>query len=78
MASRNVALRMDAYHRLDAVRRPGESFSDAVIRILGEKPHAADVVAGFDPLPGGEARAFDRELRKVRKETEQAMKRRSR
>ena len=33
MASRNVALRMEAYRALDRERRPGESFSDAVLRL---------------------------------------------
>jgi predicted CopG family antitoxin len=77
MASRNVALRMDAYRTLDAARRPGESFSDAVLRLAGGRKRVSEVVAGFAPLSPEESRSFERELRRVRRETEAAFRRRA-
>lgn len=78
MASRNVALRMDAYHALDAARRPGESFSDVVVRLAAGRRSVADIVASFEPLPEAQVKAFDRELRAIRKETERSFRGRRR
>lgn len=45
MGSRNVALQEATYERLRAARRPGESFTDAVDRLLeGKEPSLLDFV----------------------------------
>jgi predicted CopG family antitoxin len=47
MPSRTVSLETSAYERLRAAKRPGESFSDAINRILeGSKP-SFRVLAGI-------------------------------
>jgi predicted CopG family antitoxin len=37
MGSKTISLEDSAYHKLRAAKRPGESFSEAVLRILGGK-----------------------------------------
>jgi predicted CopG family antitoxin len=37
MASRNISLREEAYERLAAHKREGESFSDVVMRLASER-----------------------------------------
>lgn len=38
MASRTISLELSAYERLKAAKRPGESFSDVIHRLLGARP----------------------------------------
>ncbi len=43
MGSKTISLEDSAYSRLKAVKRPGESFSDAVNRVLGaDEPSFSD------------------------------------
>ena len=50
MGSRTVALQDSAYARLRAARRPGESFTDAVNRILeGSRPTFGALVGALSP-----------------------------
>ena len=37
MASINISLKEEAYQRLEALKRPDESFSDEIRRILSQK-----------------------------------------
>ncbi len=49
MGSKTVSLEDSAYHKLRAAKRPGESFSEAVLRLLGEKePSLLDFVGLLD------------------------------
>jgi len=50
MGSRTVALQDSAYARLRAARRPGESFTDAVNRLLeGSRPTFESLVGALSP-----------------------------
>lgn len=49
MASKNISLREEAYERLNALKREGESFSDVVIRIT-----ESDRWSGFGALSGSD------------------------
>lgn len=50
MPSKTISLETDAYERLKAVRRAGESFSSAVRRITPPVPHAtaAELLADIE------------------------------
>jgi predicted CopG family antitoxin len=47
MPSRTVSLETSAYERLRAAKRPGESFSDAINRILEDSGPSFRVLAGI-------------------------------
>jgi predicted CopG family antitoxin len=49
VSSRTIAVERSAYERLKAARRPGESFTDAINRLLeGREPRLLDFVGLFD------------------------------
>jgi len=73
MSSRTVSLERSAYERLLAAKRPGESFSDTVNRILESSRPSFRVLAGI--LTSGEAarvRNTVREMWAVEREAENA------
>jgi predicted CopG family antitoxin len=51
MSSKNISLRDEAYRRLEALKREGESFSDVVLRLTEE-----DKWSGFGALAGSNVR----------------------
>jgi len=74
MASRNVALRMEAYRALDRERRPGESFSDAVLRLASNRKSLSEIIASFEPLGATASAELDRNIARVRRDTERSMR----
>jgi len=76
MGSRTISLEDSAYGRLRAAKRPGESFSDVVHRILGSREPSLTHFKGLlDPNAAGElARAVER----MRREDVEVQKRRRR
>ena len=53
VGTKTISLEDSAYSRLKAVKRPGESFSDAVNRVLGAREPSFLDFRGM--LPGGAA-----------------------
>jgi predicted CopG family antitoxin len=51
MMTRQVQLSEDAYARLAALKRPGESFSDVVLRVA-PKPDLVEVLGRLRRTPG--------------------------
>jgi predicted CopG family antitoxin len=74
VASRNVSLRMEAYDALDDARRSGESFSDAVLRVVKDRPKVAEIMASFEPLDRETSREFDKQVRRARRDIERSMR----
>lgn len=44
MSSRNIAVRKDVYEALEREKRPGESFTKALLRLLNQRGPLDDVV----------------------------------
>lgn len=65
MSSRTVSLEVSAYERLRAAKRPGESFSETINRILLDSRPSFRVLAGV--LPPREALAVRRAIAEMRK-----------
>lgn len=76
MASRNVALRMEAYRALEWERREGESFSDAVLRLVRGRPRLSEIIATFEPISERGSREFERHLKEDRRDAERSIRRR--
>ena len=74
MASRNVALQEATYERLKAARRQGESFTEAVDRLLaGKEPSLLDFVG---LIPRKDAEELARTVEAMRKEDMELERRR--
>lgn len=68
MASKTISLDEDAYTKLKAEKREGESFSDVVHRLLGpEQPELTDLVG---LLEGGTAADVRSLVQRMRREDE--------
>ncbi|MWG34415.1 antitoxin VapB family protein [Halomarina oriensis] len=78
MSSKNISLREDAYERLAAQKREGESFSDVVLRLTADDPGdfsnlvGADVTLALSPeeVPDGRTDADERRERRLRERIE--------
>ncbi|NPA76396.1 MAG: antitoxin [Candidatus Diapherotrites archaeon] len=62
MAVKTITIREDAYRLLKSVKKPDESFSDVIIRILGKKRSGKDVLKELSGLYGIDEDA----IRKIR------------
>jgi predicted CopG family antitoxin len=51
MGSKNIAIETDAYDRLAAHKRSGESFTDVIRRILPPTPSLTDVLRSLENNP---------------------------
>ena len=50
MATKTVTMKLEAYEALRKIKRPGESFSDVVIRITSPRQKKlSDLLAEFEP-----------------------------
>jgi len=73
MARRTVSLEASAYERLRAPRRPGESFSQAVIRILEpSRPSFRSLAGAVTRKDAARTRAAIRDMRALEAPVEQA------
>jgi len=66
MGSRTISLEDSAYDRLRAAKRPGESFSDVVHRILGTREPSFSRFKGL--LDQKSAEALSRAVARMRRE----------
>ena len=66
MDVKTVGLDRDAYDRLRAEKREGESFSDVVKRITRKRRPLADFAGRWKHVPAEEIRNFDAVLKDVR------------
>lgn len=67
--TKTVALSEDAYHALDRLKQPGQSFSDVVLGLVRERrPRLEDVLDEPDPDAADHWAAFQRERRRARSE----------
>jgi predicted CopG family antitoxin len=66
MEVKTVGLDREAYDRLRAEKREGESFSDVVKRITKKRRPLTDFVGAWNRAPPEEARRFDEAFRAVR------------
>jgi Putative antitoxin len=53
MASKNVAIRRDVYDALRRERRPSESFTKLVLRLMAQKGPLADLSGAWGPPGSG-------------------------
>jgi predicted CopG family antitoxin len=71
MASKTISLREDAYERLAAQKREGESFTEVVLRMTAEEPRdfsnlvGADVDVSWDAIESARERSGADERRKA-------------
>lgn len=65
MGSKTISLSDDAYAKLKAEKRDGESFSDVVHRLLSDRqPRFADLAGLMTPKEARKAKALLEELRR--------------
>ena len=76
MGTKTIGLREDAYKRLKARKRDGESFTDLVERLLEES--TADWREGFGSLPTDEVADLERTAERSRERTEEGLSTRQR
>jgi len=67
MEVKTVGLDRDAYERLKAEKRAGESFSDVVKRLTRKRRPISDFAGAWKDLPERDVREFDEAVRDVRK-----------
>lgn len=63
MASKNISITLDAYRRLQRLKRPDESFSDVIGRLTGRADlmaHAGSISGEFAGELSAASRAFRR------------------
>ncbi len=68
MVSHQISLRDEVYQRLKAERRPGESFSDAVDRLLASRGNFQDVIDLFGVAADEEEESFLEAFRESKNE----------
>jgi predicted CopG family antitoxin len=66
METKTVGLDREAYERLRAEKREGESFSDVVKRITRKRRPLTDFAGAWNDLPEEETRAFEEAFQAVR------------
>lgn len=71
MGTKTIGLREDAYERLKARKREGESFTDLVDRLLEET--TTDWREGFGTLPEAEMDELEAAVRESRARTSQGL-----
>lgn len=76
MGSRTISLEDSAYDKLRAAKRPGESFSDAVHRLLGAREPSFSHFKGL--LDPKSAEDLARAIERMRREDIEAQDRRRR
>lgn len=63
MSSRNVAIRKDVYDALDREKRGGESFTQVLLRLLGQRGPLEDLLGAWS---SGTVRQDEAHLRTLR------------
>jgi len=76
MGTKTIGLREDAYERLKARKREGESFTELVERLLDEA--TADWRDGFGTLPADETDELEQVVRNSRNRTSEGVATRQR
>ncbi len=66
MGVKTVGLDLEAYERLRAEKRAGESFSDVVKRLTRTRRPLTDFVGLWNELPADDVREFDEAFAAVR------------
>lgn len=66
MASKNVALREEAYEFLRKAKRPGETFSDVVLRLRKATKPLTSFAGAWKDTPGAELEEVKEMIRKGR------------
>ena len=73
MASRTVSLEASAYDRLKSAKRPGESFSETVNRILAPtRPTFRSIAGILAPADGLKVRKAIYQMRRLEEKAERA------
>jgi predicted CopG family antitoxin len=66
METKTVALRKDAYEILRSQKRPGETFSDVVVRLAGKHPSLSSFAGAWKDMPDDEFEEVKAILRRGR------------
>ncbi len=66
MPGKNVALRREAVNLLDGEKRPGESYSDVVLRLAGRPRSLLELADFLESLPPIEDDTLDRRIHQMR------------
>jgi predicted CopG family antitoxin len=53
MSSKNIAVRKDVYDALRKDRRVGESFTEAILRLMNQKGSLDELAGAWGPPSGG-------------------------
>ena len=77
MAFKTLTIKEDAYDVLNSMKKPGESFSELILRIGGERSVTAKDLFGRSKHSKKDLEKLRKHVRKMREELNEGMKRRS-
>lgn len=75
LKGKNVALRAEAIEALERARREGESYSDVVVRLAGQRRPLSEVVDKLRAMDPVESDELDRLVREIREDNRKERRR---
>jgi predicted CopG family antitoxin len=76
MAFKTLTIKEDAYDVLNSMKKPGESFSELILRIGGERPVTAKDLFGRSKHSKKDLEILRKHAREARKRLNEGLKRR--
>jgi predicted CopG family antitoxin len=65
MPRKTIAISLDAYEALRRLKRPGESFSDVILRLAKSIPNLSELAGAWSDVPEEEAEEILRSIREA-------------